>query len=216
MYSHNRKAQSHVCLICHRQIEETRSLSRLFAAKAICDDCRHSFEKLDLDTTICGYPLKILYYYNDFFKGLLFHYKGLYDYALRDAFLDDVKDILRDRYRDYLIALVPADPSGNAKRQFAGNEGIARTFSTHIFNGLYKKRPYKQTEQSFTGRSKIKDIIGLRGGGFLRHQKVLLFDDVITSGETMKSCIKLVGACEPECIEVLVLSSRSHRFIQDR
>ena len=35
-------------------------------------------------------------------------------------------------------------------------------------------------------------MIGLRGGLFLENRKILLLDDVMTSGETIKTCLKLI------------------------
>ncbi len=66
------------------------------------------------------------------------------------------------------------------------------TIHSHVFNGLYKKVDYKQSDQSYTQRAGIRDVIGLRGGAFLKNRKILLLDDVMTSGETIKTCLELI------------------------
>ena len=67
---------------------------------------------------------------------------------------------------------------------FVLNVEIVKTFSQHIFTGLYKKEDYKQTKQK--DRSQVKKILSIKEGNLLYKKNVLVFDDVITSSNTYK------------------------------
>ena len=116
------------------------------------------------------------------------------------------KSELQRRYKDYLIVVAPSASKANDVRGFAPNQAIAMTIHSHVFNGLYKKVNYKQSDQSYTQRAGIRDVIGLRGGLFLKNRKILLLDDVMTSGETIKTCLKLIEKEKPQKIEILILA----------
>ena len=213
MYKNHSEAQQDVCLICLSSISKTSSFHQLFTHHCICSSCLSLFKRIDIKTNFQGYPLRILYAYNDFFRTLLFRYKGQYDYALKDAFLDMYKRELQRRYKDYLIVVAPSASKANVVRGCAPNQAIAMTIHSHVFNGLYKKVDYKQSDQSYTQRAGIRDVIGLRGGAFLKNRKILLLDDVMTSGETIKTCLELIEKEKPQKIEILILSMKEKYLV---
>jgi competence protein ComFC len=209
MRQNHKKAQYHECLICHKNLESEISVRRFFEAYPVCLECLSQFDRRDVTIDLEGLFVRILYYYNEFFKSLLFQYKGQYDYALKDAFLvNDVKDLKRVT-REMVVAVAPSEESANAKRLFAPNVEIVKSFSHHIFKGLYKKCAYKQSDHDFGSRKEVREVIGIKHGEALRGKDVLLFDDVITSGETLKTCAKLINDYHPSSLRALVLSSHA-------
>ena len=200
MYS---RYQNNQCLICFDDLHHSISLFHLLYHPSICLACLKSFDVIEKTLNFQGYSLTILYRYNDFFKKLLFQYKGLYDYALKDAFLQSFKSELKVKYQHYIIAVVPSNE--DTKRGFYPNVELVKTFSQNIFLGLYKKKDYKQTSQK--DRSLIHKVIDIEDGHLLTNQKVLLFDDVITSGYTIQSCIYQIEKYHPKSIEILVLAT---------
>lgn len=208
MYFHNQKIKPDGCLICHQNLGLETTLSYFLQKRKICSSCFHSFEHLDLHTHLDAYPLTILYYYNDFFKTLLFRYKGQYDYALKDAFLEGYQSALQTRYRDYLVVIVPSDQGSNEKRKFIPNLAIAQSFSSQVIMPITKTKPYKQSDQPFASRDQVASVLALKEV-LPAHQKLLLFDDVITSGATLRACAKLLADSHPQCLELLVLASHS-------
>lgn len=200
------KHSNRQCLICFKDINHRVSLYHLLYQPPICFDCLKKFEKMDSMYLWHTYPIYIIYQYNDFFRKLLFQYKGQYDVALKDVFLCTMRLELQKKYQEYRVVIIPSSEEDNTKRGFCPNEKIVETFSNKIFSGLYKTSNYKQTSQK--DRSKIKDIVQIKDGYLLTNQKVLLFDDVITSGNTMTTCIDLITPFHPRSIEILVLSSK--------
>lgn len=203
------------CLICFGSLDDDYNLYSLICHPAICQKCLHSFHRYNQAVAIDSHQATILYYYNDFFKNLLFAYKGKYDYALRDAFLNSYQPNLEKRYRNHVVAVVPSSTHDNKVRGFCPNQAIATTFSATIFKGLYKKTNYKQTSQK--DRSKVREILAIDQGEILENRKVLIFDDVITSASTIKAAIALIEQYHPDSIEVLVLASNQiDRYESDK
>lgn len=201
MYRNNRKRQ---CLICFEDVNKYPSLYHLLYQPTLCLNCLNQFKLYNEQHLYHGYPLTILYYYNDFFKKILFQYKGQGDYALKDAFFNAFPD-LKSKYSKHLIVIVPSSNKDNLKRNFNPNEMLVKNFSNNVFTGLYKINDYKQTSQK--DRSLVKKIIEINDGYKLYNQDVLIFDDVITSGNTILSCLKIVSKYHPKSISLLVMAS---------
>lgn len=166
------------------------------------------FDIIDRTISFYHYPLRILYSYNDFFKSLLFQYKGQYDLVLKDAFLSLFLDELKEKYKDYIIVVAPSSKEDNLKRGFAPMEEIAKSVFDCVFNGLYKVTHYKQSDYSYEQRRQVKDKILIKNKEMLFDKNVLILDDVLTSGATLKTCLNLVLTCHPKKIELMVLSTK--------
>lgn len=196
--------QAGQCLICFNDLNKSPSLYHLYYHATLCFHCLNQFSIYNRTHDYHGYKLTILYYYNDFFKQLLFQYKGQGDYALKDAFLNAYPHF-KTKYRRHLIALVPSSQQDDLRRGFNPNEMIVRSFSNHIFTGLYKNSAYKQTSQ--TDRSQVSQIIKIKDGQWLYNQNVIIFDDVITSGNTIMTCAKVISSYQPKTISIIVMAS---------
>ena len=160
MYRNNQKRQ---CLICFNDTNKYPSLYHLLYQPTLCLKCLNQFAIYNCHHYYHGYPLVILYHYNDFFKKILFQYKGQGDYALKDAFLNS--------FRVYFVSVID----------------------------------FKQTKQ--TDRSLVNKIIKIKDGEQLYNQDVLIFDDVITSGNTIMTCAKIIESYQPRSITLLVMAS---------
>ncbi|MDD8048315.1 MAG: phosphoribosyltransferase [Thomasclavelia sp.] len=193
---------SRQCLICHKDKETGSSLYHFIYKSPICIDCLNKFEIANYHGHLNGYKLTILYQYNDYFKKLLFNYKGLYDLALKDAF---VSQFDFSKYKKHLVVIAPSNEEDNIKRGFNPNLMIVRTFSKKIFTGIYKTSFYKQT--SSKNRKDVKDYLAIKKGEDLRGKRLLIFDDVTTSLSTLRAIISLCEKFSPKSIEILVLAS---------
>lgn len=200
----HRNNQTRQCLICFNDIDSSPSLYHLCYHSSLCFSCLNKFSIYNHTHDYHGYKLTILYYYNDFFKELLFQYKGQGDYALKDAFLHAYPQ-MRHKYHSHLIALVPSSHEDNLRRGFNPNEMLVRNFSNNIFTGLYKSSSYKQTSQA--DRSQVSKVIKIKDGNLLFNRDIIIFDDVITSGNTIMTCAKLIESYHPRSIVLMVMAS---------
>lgn len=206
MFKDNFKIKQERCLICFQPIHREVFLITMVANPHICIHCFRKFKVIYKKTRLENCCLTILYQYTDFFKSLLFQYKGQYDYALAKVFLDPYIYELHKQYSDFIVAPCPSSRLQNEKRGFAPMEEIAKTLKLPLFTGLCKLDEYKQSDQHYKVRDKIKDHIGIQGGEILVNKKVLLIDDVLTSGNTLKTCVALLKGYHPKQVDILVLS----------
>ena len=211
MHQNNQKVKQDECLICFQPLLKDVSILHMITNIPICNQCIAQFEIIHWDIDFYHHPLHILYNYNDFFKSLLFQYKGQYDYALKDTFLCLFQDELKKKYKDHIIVVAPSSLEDNLKRGFAPIESIAKTIFNHVFVGLYKKEKYKQSDLRYEERKMVMDKIGIRNGEVLKGKKVLIIDDVLTSGSTLLTCLSLVSMQNPKSIELLVLSTKKKK-----
>ena len=103
------KSQSDVCLICLEPIFKNISFVHILNSLPICSNCIKKFHTLHLHEIWNEVPLTILYAYDEFFKSLLFQYKGLYDYALKDVFFALYKPQLQKKYRNHIYVIAPSN-----------------------------------------------------------------------------------------------------------
>lgn len=83
------------CLICHKELNQQQDLFHLVNNSSLCLSCIRKFKIINSDIRIQGYHVKVLYEYNDFFRQLLFQYKALDDYALKDCFIESFQELKR-------------------------------------------------------------------------------------------------------------------------
>lgn len=207
MYQQNKRIKYDECLICHTPLLKEISITHLLKPIPLCKQCLYKFEIIDLHLDFHHYPMRILYQYDDFFKTLLFQYKGLYDIALKDAFLCMYNQELISSYKNYWIVVAPSTTHNNNLRGFAPVATIASTFTTQVFTGLYKKEDYKQSSDTYEKRKEVIHKIGIRHGEILTNKNVLILDDVLTSSSTMFACLKLVESYNPRKIALMALST---------
>lgn len=210
MYKVNKRVQFNECLICSQILLKNMNILDFLYPIPICETCIRQFGFINKTIQFYHYPLHILYIYNDFFKALLYQYKGVYDYALKDVFLCLYKNELKERYKNYIVVVAPSSKEDNHRRGFAPMEEIAKTIFLHVFNGIYKLSKYKQSDYSFEERKKVKDKMSIMNKQMLKGKNVLILDDVLTSGSTLKTCLDLVLQCHPKKVELMVLSTHQN------
>ena len=130
------------CLICDEIIEEN-FISLITSSKQVCYKCYNSFKKRDEEFNINGLKGCVLYYYDEFFKNLLYRYKACGDYTLKDAFLlHRIKDIKR-KYKGYSMVLAPSNKENEQKRGFNHLEAIFECLNMPIIKCFKKTKKWK-------------------------------------------------------------------------
>ena len=192
------------CLICNNVLEE--NFSSLFCEEMkICYKCFNCFERRDSKFEIEGVKGIILYKYNKFFRDVLFRYKGCYDYALKDIFLSYKKEFLKRKYKGYHIVLAPSNRGSENKRGFNHLEEIFKCLDIPIIKCFKKTKKWKQSDKKREERTTIQNVIKIDKPCLIGVKRVLIVDDVLTTGSTIKTLISQL----PTSIDkkVLVLAS---------
>ncbi len=188
------------CLICHQDRLEDPSFYELLDRGVICYRCLSLLKPYRGKNTY-----KVIYQYDSFLKDLLHQVKGLGDATIAPVFLAHHKEALNVKYQGFTMVPMPSFIEDDKRRGFNHVELIFEGVNLPMVRLFYKKTNYKQATS--TNRKGIEAVIALRPGVTLFPNKVLLIDDVITSGETLKTCFLLLKDHVDE-IEIVVLSRR--------
>lgn len=191
------------CRVCFSKIED----SVLFKT-CVCHECFSKLNVIEQRLDILDCKAIVIYEYNEYFKSLLYQYKGCYDYALKDVFLDRFVNELRMKYSSYLVLFPPSNKEDDQIRGFNHIEEIASTLKLEYKKVFYKKRTFKQSDRPLHLREKIKDDIDIYPNINLKGRKILLIDDVVTSQNTIKTCILLLKKHQVKLIRVLILAKK--------
>ena len=201
--------EAEFCLICMKPMRES------FFKQLICDKCLEEMNpqlkriKLD-DTKGIG-----IYPYENKIKELLFNFKGRFDIALSDVFIFPYRNILKLRFFDYVVVPVPSFQKKNNLRGFNHVEKMFSCLNLRIISCLEKTKDIKQSSLSKEQRQEISKYIVLNNKSqFLKNKKVLLVDDVLTTGATLKCCINLLKKARIKGIFFLVMSYTCREWSQ--
>lgn len=198
------------CLVCNKILQD--NFNSIFSNNKMCYNCFNKLKRRNKKFKIKGVNGLVLYYYNDFFKDILFRYKGCYDYVLKDVFLEYNLEKLKRKYKGYTLVLAPSNKDREEKRNFNHLESIFLSLNLPIIKCFKKIKKWKQSDHKYEERANIQNVIKIDKSMLNGVERVLIVDDVLTSGSTIKTLISLL----PTNIDkkVLVLSSNC-RFLKN-
>lgn len=194
------------CLICFERVQETLNCNK------VCNACLSKFKIINKTIYYKGIEIYILYEYNDFFRELLYRFKGCYDFALKDAFLVNQLLLLKKKYKKMKIICAPSYKQDDLNRKFNHVNEIAKLLNLEIIDCAKKVKKYKQSDKKMKDRSQIQNYIKIDKTKINAKDQLLIVDDVATSLSTIKSIIHLLPTRNAK--KVLVLSSNC-RFMEN-
>lgn len=146
-----------------------------------------------------------IYDYHDV-KELLYQFKGCGDIELAPVFFEKVASLLRLRYRDYWIIPAPSSKSHDEKRGFNQVVEMVKPLGLPILDVLEKTAEVKQSDLTAEERKEVWRVISFKGEPRLNGKKILLVDDVYTTGSTIRACRDLLKKEGCKIIEILVMA----------
>lgn len=147
-----------------------------------------------------------LYEYSEAFRSALYQLKGCGDIELAKSFLSYFLPILKLTFHGYVIVPAPSSKSHDEQRGFNQVVQIAKPLGLPVINVLAKDEVEKQSSLSRELRLEVGKHIRLLDGSAVAGRKVLLLDDVYTTGSTVKACIRLLKGVKPKRLRVLVVA----------
>lgn len=192
--------------MCFLDIRDINLHHLLFESGAICQKCQDQFRTIMLSFVIFGVKGLALYDYNEAMRSALYKFKGCGDIELAPAFLDYHRLFLKARYHGYTIIPAPSHASHDEERGFNHVKMIFSLLKLPIADCLIKTSDVKQADLSFDERQNIRARLEWRIGQSIEGKKVLLVDDVITTGATIKACLELIREHKPKMVRVLVMA----------
>ena len=200
------KEPTKICKICFKEIK-CKKLSIIFSKNEIlCPECSSLFKPVFKRFYVKGIPALAIYHYDETIRTYLYQFKGCFDYELYPVFLYRFVFYLRFLYKDYVIVPAPSYIEDDEIREFNHVEEIFSLLNLKIVKAFIKTEHHKQTEATMKTRHEIRNYMKVNEGIDITGKKILLVDDVFTTGSTMKTMIRLVRKLKPAKIKILVLS----------
>ena len=152
-----------------------------------------------------------LYEYSEFIKKQIYLFKGCYDYEMKDIFLNLFIKELKIYFKGYKIIPVPSYKKDDELRGFNHVVEVFKQMGLEVYQIIEKTVHFKQAEKSAKERQSIKKYLQLITDKSLNKDRVLIVDDIYTTGATINAAIKLVETLNPKEIRVLVLAKTKNK-----
>ena len=199
------ETRTEICKICFNPIEQNTFHSLLVRNPSICHDCLLKFEPVLETFKIDGIECFHLYFYNQKVQEILYQFKGCKDYELKTVFLEYYLPYLNYKFNGYTMIPAPSSDQSDKERGFNHVEEIFGKLKLKMIKCIHKTKQVKQADLTTKEREKIGQYLVIDEVN-LSHKKILLVDDVYTTGSTIKSMIKLVKERGAKKIKVLLMS----------
>ena len=172
----------------------------------ICPSCQYELQPCFISFKVEGYNALAFYEYSPFIKNITYLYKGCFDYEMKDVFLNlFIKEIKR-LYRGYKIIPAPSYKQDDENRGFNHVIEVFNQMGLDILPIIDKVAHFKQAENSAKKRKEIGKYLKFNAQPDLSKTKVLIVDDIYTTGSTIKAIVNMVEKLNPRSIKVLVLA----------
>lgn len=194
------------CKICFDEIRDFSLNNLLNKNSVVCDKCFANFKPKFIEFKHGFINCLAIYYYDSNIRELLYKYKGCYDYELKDVFLDRYIWYLKLRYFNYKIVYVPSYYLDDDKRGYNHVRELGKLIGKDVLDLIKKNKNHKQADMNKKRRKEIKNVLEINEYHDIKNKKILILDDVYTTGSSVDAVINLLLPLKPKKIEVLVIA----------
>ncbi|WP_244668372.1 ComF family protein [Bacillus sp. NTK074B] len=186
------KIEGERCNGCSRSLDE---LPSNLIKEGVCLDC-HRWEQDPEWRGILAHSHSF-YHYNDFLKDYLARYKYRGDHVLAQAFSHTIKSYL-DKIKYDLLIPIPLSDERLYERGFNQSTALLEEAEVRPSHILTRSHSEKQSKKTRSERLRQEQVFHLTEN-VVREKNILLFDDIYTTGTTLRQAAKLLkeaGAAE--------------------
>lgn len=193
------------CLVCFKKLNYKGLYSYVFKP-CICHDCFKKMNRKPIYKKIDKIKIYTLFPYENDIVSLIYRLKGCNDIALAPIFLSYDLPVLKLIFHSYIIVPAPSYEQKNIARGFNHVEMIFQTLNLPMQRVLYKKKDFKQANLNKAQRKEATNYIGIKKCDYLTNKKILLVDDIITTGYTLSKCVSLLKQLSPKCVKIMTIA----------
>ena len=194
------------CKICFKKIGDYSLYNLVRKDNLLCEECFSKLQAKFISFKVGNVKGISIYEYTDYLKELIYKFKGCSDYELKDVFLYRYLTYLKLKYKGFYVIYVPSYHIDDERRGFNHVKAIFESLKLKELPILKKKIAHKQSDQTFKERRNIKDVITLDKNESLKGKKILIVDDIMTTGSTLLTSVELLKTLNPKKIEILVVA----------
>ena len=187
------------CIICREE-----------DCNGLCSKCRSSINRIDTTND----KIKSYGYYGGVLKELILKFKYYSDFTAGDILVELLEEYIINNfvYDDYIITYIPMSKKSKRKRGFNQCEYIAKKIAYNLNipckKILNKKRENKEQKRlKYNERyENVKNIFELKNGINIKGLRLIVIDDVTTSGATMEEACRILKKYGVKEIKLLTLA----------
>lgn len=195
----------HYCLNCLKKRSVSPLRKRIEKEPVLCDDCLHSLKKDLVKDSRFNTDILFLSSYDGLRKERLRKYKEYGDIVLSKAFLYYYLPWVKLLFFSYIIVPLPSSDKRNEERGFIHLEERLKAVKLPYLSCLKKTSAKEQKEKNASERRRGKDIIFAGKREDVEGKRILLFDDVFTSGSTFRNSLEAIRKENPKKVKGLIL-----------
>lgn len=180
----------------------------------ICDNCKRSInligEEHQEEIISCGY-------YGGVLKELILKFKYKSDFTAGDILAELLEAYITERfdYKEYIITYIPLSKKSLKVRGFNQCEYIAKKIAGNLeINVIELFIKVKETKEQKKLKKderfeNIREAFAIKKGINVKNKRIILIDDVTTTGATLQEASKLLKNFDIDDIKLLTLA-KSH------
>ncbi len=200
------KTKTNHCKMCFKEINDNSFYNIIHKDNLLCESCFSTLKARFIKFKINNIEALSIYEYDETIKKLIYTFKGCYDYELKDMFLNRYKTYLKLKYWGYSLVTIPSSDVDDQKRGFNHVKEMFSLLKMNRLEVLEKCSREKQSSKCSKDRLKIDEILISKNIEQVKNKKILIVDDIYTTGATMFKAIQLIKKGCPKKIKVLVVA----------
>ena len=194
------------CKVCFKPIQRKTIFHKITKNICVCSSCLRKLEPKFRYFKVQKYKGLSLFDYDESLQGFIYQLKGCHDIELSEIFFERYKRELKILYFGYICIPAPSSAEDDNTRGFNHVVEIFNKLRLEIYPCVSKTEKYKQSDHNAEERANISKFLKIEENAHIKNKKILIVDDVYTTGSTVKSMIKLIEPFKPKKIKVFVLS----------
>lgn len=173
----------------------------------LCPICNQKIMRIREGSDVISYA-----YYNGVMKKLILEFKYKKNFIAGDILANYLINLITENNIEAeAIFFIPSSKKALKERGFNQCEFIAKKISKQlnipVYNDISKVKNIKE-QKTLSKEDRIKNVIGafeIKSNKNIKNKKIILIDDVLTTGSTVLECEKLLkknGACSIKILTV--------------
>lgn len=197
MYNSSEKNE---CLICFQPSYINQDLVGIIGRDLICGECRNLLNpnvKIERNRQVVTISF---YKFNKAASRILVRYKDYGDTPLAPIFLYRYKNIISFLFKGYEVVPIPSIQSHINQRGFNHLNLMLSALKLKVNNCLVNKGQVAQKYRNQQDRAQVN--FQLKDIEMIRNKKIIVFDDVMTTGSSVESALSLL---KNHCRKIVVI-----------